>query len=143
MIDDYIEMPAEIAPVMDNWLRWVRDHTKSPVKCRSLESRWKSPQVWQGLKPRGEIDLFEALAVEKIVCQLPKKHKAAIKAWHVQKMPPHIMRRKIGTHDIRQLMHQAWHIIRNRLTQIKNASILEHETTVTVIDETAAIRRRN
>lgn len=142
MIDDYIEMPSEIEPIMDNWLRWAKDHAKSPAKCRSLESRWKSPQVWQGMQPRSEVDLFEAIAVEKIICQLPAKHKSAIRCWHILHMPPHIMRRKLGERDIRQLMNQSWQMIYNNLQKLKKCDILQPENIETVHDENAAIRRR-
>lgn len=136
---EYIVMPAEIESIMSNWERWSRDRKHSPASCKSLESRWKSPQVWQGMQPYCEVDLFEALAVEKIICQLPDKNKKAIKAWHIARMPPHVMRRRIAVHDVRELMMQSWSMIINNLHKLQKPDIIKADVTESGIAESAAL----
>ena len=112
---DLITMPPEVEDFMSNWERWIRVHKVEPVRCVGLESKWKSPQVWQGVEPKCEINLLEAVAVEKIICQLPERNRMAIKAWHVYRMPAHIMRRKLAERDIGLLMRTSWIMVHNNL----------------------------
>lgn len=116
---DYYECPPEIASEMENWRRWLTARSSGRGSCQSIEGRYQSTDVFEGKQARIEINILEAVEIEKIIRKLPKKNKAAIKAYHIQRLPNHIMRRKLGERDIGCLMRNSWFMIKNLLDKRK------------------------
>jgi hypothetical protein len=56
-----------------NWANWARVAKFSPSSCKSLESRYKSPQAWNPPEPRTIIDILDAIKVEKAIVSLPRR----------------------------------------------------------------------
>ena len=122
---DYFECPADIVMELENWRRWATGRTNSSRnRCKSLESRYKSTDVWEGKQVTIEINILEAVEVEKIISGLPVKNKAAIKAYYIQRLPTHIMRRRLGERDIGCLMRNTWCMIKNKLDKTKKPFIM-------------------
>ena len=63
-----------------NWATWARDRKIIPVSCKSLESRYKSPPVWDYPHLKAEIDINDAIEIEKILTSptFPKANMACI-----------------------------------------------------------------
>lgn len=116
---DYYECPPEIASDIENWRRWAISRSNTRSRCMSIESRYRSTDVFEGKVARIQINILEAVVIEKIIRTLPKKNKAAIKAYHIQRLPTHIMRRKLGERDIGCLMRNSWCMIKNLLDKQK------------------------
>lgn len=116
---DYYQCPAEIASEIENWRRWAIGRSRQLSRCQSIESRYKSTDVFEGIQAKVQINIIEAVIIEKIIRTLPKKNKAAIKAYHIQRLPTHVMRRKIGERDIGCLMRNSWLMIKNLLDKRK------------------------
>lgn len=114
-VSDYIVILPEVEDFMRNWERWCRDRKAVPIKCVGLESKYKSPDVFDRAQPVCEINILEAVEVEKIICQLPEKNKKAIKCWHILRLPPHVIRKKLYERDIGLLMRNSWLMIHNNL----------------------------
>lgn len=136
---DYYECPPEIVSDMENWRRWVIGRTTRHSRCQSLESRYRSTDVFEGNQVRIQINILEAVEVEKIICKLPEKNKAAIKAHHIKRMPLNVMRRKLGERDIGCLMRNSWLMIKNMLDKSKmcyNVTITDEPSS----DETDRLR---
>jgi hypothetical protein len=55
-----------------NWSIWAKSSLKAPVSCRSLESRYKSPQHWHAEQARMPIDILDAVEIEKAIIKLPR-----------------------------------------------------------------------
>lgn len=62
---------TELHHRLTNWARWARDHNGSIGHCASIEHRYRSPQHWWPEDARIEVDLADALAVEREVRALP------------------------------------------------------------------------
>jgi hypothetical protein len=105
---DYIVILPEVADIFANWEQWVIVRKSVPVKCVGLESKYKSADVFERSDPNCEINILEAVEVEKIICGLPEKNKKAIKCWHILRLPPHVMRKKLYERDIGLLMRTSW-----------------------------------
>ena len=117
---DIIQIPVEIESEMINWERWAKGRTTFRDRCRSLESRYKSTEVWTGSTVSVQIDILEAVEIERIISTyLPPKYRKAIKEWHIQRMPIQMMRRRLNDRDIRSLMTNAWLMIQNVLDKNK------------------------
>lgn len=63
-----------------NWSCWARDRKITPVSCRSLETNYRSPQLWEYPTLKTELDILDAAEVEKILTAqtFPKAHMAII-----------------------------------------------------------------
>ena len=119
---DYYQCPAEIASEIDNWRRWLISGNGGKHCCRSLEGRYISTDVWEGKQPTTQINILEAIEVEKIVVLLPKKNKQAMKFYHIYRLPTPIMRRKLGERDIGCLMRNSWDMVKNGLDKHRNCA---------------------
>lgn len=64
---------------LDNWARWARPH-KNYRRTFSLEGRYKpeASEVWEPEQPHVEVDIKDALEVERAIIGLPKKHKLTL-----------------------------------------------------------------
>lgn len=63
---------------LDNWKRAFKDHPHYRVTA-SLEGRYRSPQCWEEKKVNSIIDTIDALAIERVIIQLPDINKAILK----------------------------------------------------------------
>ncbi len=115
---DYVVILPEVEGFMTNWERWVRVRKHEPVRCVGLESKWRAPDVFDGTQPQCEINILEAVEVEKIICKLPERNRLAIKAWHIYKMPSYVMRRKLAERDIGLLMRNSWLMVYNNMKKL-------------------------
>lgn len=89
---------------LDNWARWARPHRKYR-RTFSLEGRYRpeDSEVWEPEQPHVEVDIKDALEVEKQVIKLPKKHMltlvyCTIYFWTVRDKTLYSVCRKIGIH---------------------------------------------
>lgn len=122
---DYYQCPPEIASEIDNWRRWLIGGGGGGGGCQSIEGRYRSTDVFEGKTPRIEINILEAVEIEKIVRKLPKKNKAALKAYHIQRLPTNAMRRKLGERDIGCLMRNSWEMVKNNLDKRRKSHKME------------------
>jgi DNA-directed RNA polymerase specialized sigma54-like protein len=67
----------DIESRINNWREWGRDKPHYQ-RCKSLEGNYKPPPIWHAPKPKFNIDLKDALTVERCVIRLPHKHKMVI-----------------------------------------------------------------
>ena len=63
----------DIKSRLENWARWSRYTRIRPASCKSLESKYKSPQIWHQPEIKIEVDLLDALKVEKGLVSLPRR----------------------------------------------------------------------
>lgn len=70
----------DIEARVENWVAWARTNTASSVACRSLERNYKSPQHWNYPELKAEIDVNDALVIEKTLTSytFPKFNMAII-----------------------------------------------------------------
>lgn len=61
---------SEFESAMNHWSRWCRNPGLSRDHCRSLECRWKSPQIWHQEVLQVQIDIPLAHKVEAAVVGL-------------------------------------------------------------------------
>lgn len=89
------EHQREIDKDLVNWSRWV---TPSSPSQRCQMFKWARSNSWQWHTPeyRESCDPIAAQAMEKKVCQLPDKHKAAIIWFYVRPTHPHKAQRALG-----------------------------------------------
>lgn len=68
-----------------NWATWARDHKIIPISCKSLEASYKSPPVWDYPQLKAEIDILDAIEIEKILTAptFPKANMACIVYSHI------------------------------------------------------------
>ena len=68
-----------------NWSTWARNRQIIPVSCKSLECNYKAPPMYDYPHLKAEIDLKEALWVERTLVNptFPKASMAAIVYAHV------------------------------------------------------------
>lgn len=69
---------------LHNWKLWAKASLKSPVSCRSLENRYKCPQVWHPEEPKTFIDILDAVQVEKAIVKLPRQQLNIIVYAHIK-----------------------------------------------------------
>lgn len=63
---------------LENWARYAKSSRREPISCRSLESRYKSPQCWEPVILNWEVDLLDAWEVEKGIISLDEKDRKII-----------------------------------------------------------------
>lgn len=133
---DYYACPPEIADQIENWRRWATGRTKPYGRCMSIESRYKSPDVFEPAQAMVSIDILAAAEVERIIRNLPDKNRAAIKAHHIMRWPTHIMRRRLRDRNIGELMRNSWEMIKNLLDKRERVYNIRIITAEPSIDET-------
>lgn len=57
---------------LENWAKWARVSRIIPTSCKSLESRYRSPQHWNAPEPSIFLDILDAVEVEKAIIKLPR-----------------------------------------------------------------------
>ena len=58
---------------LEHWRRYSLSGKHEPVKCISIESRYRSPQTWHATEPTRNIDVLLAEKVEKAVVINPHR----------------------------------------------------------------------
>ena len=80
-------MSDDIEARLDNWQQWGKDRAQYQ-KTKSLEGNYKAPPVWESPALRAEIDVNDALKIERAVIHLPEKYKMVLV---VSKMYPYLL----------------------------------------------------
>lgn len=60
----------ELDMLLINWARWAKNPALSLGHCKSLESRYRSPQTWHANEMRPQVDILAAHRVEDAVVKL-------------------------------------------------------------------------
>lgn len=110
----------DLEAIFRNWARWVRDRGYRKQHCYSIEGRYRSPQHWNPPEPRPpEVDIFQALKVEKIVIRLPNKYKVLLVGHFVKLSNPMSICRKIAIrfNDYDATLQMAKIMVRNNLVE--------------------------
>jgi hypothetical protein len=63
---------------LQNWKRAFKDHRHYRV-TPSLEGRYRSPQCWEPREPSVQVDMIDAINVERAIIGLPSLYKAILK----------------------------------------------------------------
>lgn len=104
-----------------NWVRWCRSNP-ARAHCMSIEHRYKAPPCWEAPEPRFEVDILDAVLIEKAVIGLPAMYKAALKYGYVMPWVDYwVQIKRIGckSNDYETTIHKAMVMVFNRI--IKNA----------------------
>jgi hypothetical protein len=94
----------ELKDRLENWAKWCRDRSsvRHPadgvcIPLRSLERYYRPPPCWEPTVLIVEVDILDAVAIEKVITGLPIKNKAALKFAYVMPWANiNIQLRKIG-----------------------------------------------
>lgn len=93
---DDLPIDDEVKARISNWVMWCRSN-QTRAHCFSIEHRYKAPAQWETPSPHIEVDILDAVIVERAVIGLPVRFKAAMKYAHVMPWVPfHVQVRKIG-----------------------------------------------
>jgi hypothetical protein len=60
---------------LENWSRWARTRKTYPGSCRSLESRYRSPQWWEPKEIYVAPDVNDAIEVERGLIRMPERNR--------------------------------------------------------------------
>lgn len=102
-----------------NWARWAKVRPKYST-CRSLEHKYKSPQTWHEQEPRIEVNILDAVIIEKALVNIafPKRHRELIKyAYLYAGINPMKICRKLGIRngEIEMELRLAISMLENRI----------------------------
>lgn len=96
-----------------NWARYVKH--KFPVHIAPIWRLGKSnARQWEAPEPEVPVDTLDGHAIEKAVCQLPEKHRMALKWHYVLRTDPAHARKILGltndglqrhVNDARTMLH--------------------------------------
>lgn len=78
-----------------NWANWARGKAQYD-HCRSIEHRYKTPQIWETTYPAISVDILDALKVEKAIIRLPECSRVILVMHHLYRADPRITSRKAG-----------------------------------------------
>lgn len=123
--DDYVDFFAvpdrhlAVHRRLEAWSRWVRVRPHgwqvTPMfrQYRSKSWQWQRPEI------REEVNIPEAVEMEKAVSLLPEKHRDAIRWAYVWVGPPGVISRHLGVskQGLMELVQTARTMLGNRLTQ--------------------------
>lgn len=106
----------EIHERLSNWARYVSDRGgSSPAP---MFRHYRSTEIWQSVRESSITDPLDGHKMEKAVCALPEKHKAAIK-WHYVdwRIPPHKVCRALAVNrnGLALLVQDGRSMLKNRL----------------------------
>ena len=63
---------------LENWSRWARTRKTYPGSCRSLESRYRSPQHWEPKELYVAPDINDALEIERGLIKMPTRNRSIL-----------------------------------------------------------------
>ena len=96
-----------LEPRLRNWAKWCRSPASPyPIRCVGPESKYRSPQVWYPETPAEFIDELDAHLVEDCVVSMPKSARTALKLWHVLRLDPRWIAKRVNSRDIALTMRQ-------------------------------------
>lgn len=98
-----------------NWASWCRVHYQQQ-RCRSLESRYKSPPQWHPPEPINHLDILLAHRIEDLVTSAPKQYGKHLKFWYIVKLSPFIIKKRLHIKDVDQHLHYSREYIKKHLT---------------------------
>lgn len=111
--------------LFENWARWVKDRWFTPSMCKSLESHYRSPQVWHPPEARPpEVVISDALEVERVVSWLLRSENGSFKGYgellkghYVKRARPSTTCRiaRIRMNEYDDCLSRAKMIVRNRM----------------------------
>ena len=106
---------AETNERLENWARWSRDRWRRG-HCRSIEFRYKSPDVFEPPEARVVFDSLAAEAMHSHVCDLPERQRWVLHLWFVHRAPPGFIRRRLAIRrdGLPYELHRAMRMVRNR-----------------------------
>lgn len=87
-----------------NWLRWCAVHAGEPHSpCGSVEGKWHSPQVWEGLAPSqaklNPVNVPDAELVNRAYVAIPDFDRRVLKYVYFRRhWRPSWMAQKLGCH---------------------------------------------
>jgi hypothetical protein len=114
-------MMADLESMLENWGRWCHE-SKARGHCASIESHWKSPQVWYEpgapQSPPMPIDIVCALAINRAWRHVPEPYKAVLSDWYARRLNARFTCRRlaIAFRDHGYYLDRARTMIANRLT---------------------------
>ena len=111
---------------LHNWARWAKVRPKYST-CRSLEHKYKSPQTWHAEEPRVEVNILDAVVIEKALVHpsFPRRYRELIKYVYLYPgINPMKICRKLGIRngDIDAEVRYAILMLENRLKSDLNCS---------------------
>lgn len=116
-----MRIPAELRDIderLKNWEQWSRDRMRQN-HCASMEWRYLAPRIKEpdDLHASPTPYVLDALAIHRVVCGLPAKHRLLLHLHYIKKAAPQFIRRKVGvTRDGLIIeMNHARVMVRNRL----------------------------
>lgn len=86
-----------------HWRRWCRRSETPSVHARSIETRYRTPQIWHPPEPHQAIDLRIAWRLEDAWRSLPEPYRIAIRYQDCLQLPEPLLRRWI-----RRDLHVPW-----------------------------------
>lgn len=104
---------------LEHWARWVAVRPQ-PWKASPMFRLYKPPPQWEARELKVEINTLEAHEIEKMVSQLPDKHRSALRWAYVFGHIHHgAIQRKLGvtTQELETLINKARDMLKNRLQQ--------------------------
>lgn len=104
---------------LEQWARWVSVRPQ-PWRMQPMFRLYKPPPQWEPRELKVEINTLEAHETEKMVSQLPDKHRAAIRYAYVYSyIHPGAIKRKLAVNDdgLQLLINNARDMLKNRLQQ--------------------------
>mgnify|MGYP000039881552 CR=1 FL=1 len=104
---------------LEQWARWVAVRPQ-PWKMQPMFRLYKAPPQWEPRELKVEINTIEAHEIEKMVSQLPDKHRSAIRwAYVYSYIHPGPIQRKLGVTipELETLINNARDMLKNRLQQ--------------------------
>ena len=110
---------------LENWANWSKDRFRFQ-HCASAEWRYKSPPNDDDRMPRVLWDSLDAIAMHRVICDLPYKHRMMLNMWYITKPPMPAMRRKLGlTRDgAADTLKQARQMCINRNIKLDNRKLV-------------------
>lgn len=118
--DFFTVMPAhvEIHERLGNWSRYVRN-SRPGQAVHPMFRAYRSSEVWGSDTIKTPVDTLDGHRVEKIVAQLPDKHRDAIR-WHYVYVwiNPNKVCRQLGVTKtgLAELIHAGRSMVKNRST---------------------------
>ena len=120
---------------LENWANWSKDRFRYQ-HCASAEWRYKSPPNDDDRMPRVLWDSLDAIAMHRVICDLPYKHRMMLNMWYIHhddkdrhmKRPSKqaMIRRKLGlTRDgAADTLKQARQMCINRNIKLDNRKLV-------------------
>jgi hypothetical protein len=99
-----------------NWVRVVRD-SQTSTACQPMFRHYRSSEVWSAPDPQIPTDTHGGWRMEKMVRNLPPKHRDAIRWAYVhRRVPPHKAARTLAVSILAlgDLVHDSRSMLKNR-----------------------------